>query len=305
MNYNMQLLRKKKSTPIMRTIPYSPPTNSPKLIIDCFSFYNEIEMLEYRLSILYEVVDYFVICESCITFMGHPKPSFYLENKNKYERFSDKIIHILLTHENTKLYKNPNVLKGEQWINENTQKNSISLGIYSLIQQGKLGNNPYDLINICDLDEIPNPELLKFIKYNPKNIITDGASLAMDFYYYNLNCINKGKWSSAKIVSFDYYMNYFKKIIYNIRMYKFNLTLNKAGWHLSYFGDKYFIKNKLKTNSHADEFDKEKFTNLNYIQEKIDNKIDLFEKNNNSWSKILFEENNFLPPNWEFFNYLL
>ena len=76
MNYNMQLLRKKKSTPIMRTIPYSPPTNSPKLIIDCFSFYNEIEMLEYRLSILYEVVDYFVICESCITFMGHPNRLF-------------------------------------------------------------------------------------------------------------------------------------------------------------------------------------------------------------------------------------
>ena len=33
-------------------------------IIDCFTFYNELQLLEYRLSILYDVVDYFIIVEA-------------------------------------------------------------------------------------------------------------------------------------------------------------------------------------------------------------------------------------------------
>lgn len=33
-------------------------------IYDCFTFFNEIELLEWRLKLLDEVVDYFVIVES-------------------------------------------------------------------------------------------------------------------------------------------------------------------------------------------------------------------------------------------------
>jgi len=39
-------------------------------IIDCFTFYNEIDLLYYRLSILYEHVDYFIIVEANQTFSG-------------------------------------------------------------------------------------------------------------------------------------------------------------------------------------------------------------------------------------------
>lgn len=36
-------------------------------IYDCFTFFNEIELLEWRLKLLDEVVDYFVIVESNMT----------------------------------------------------------------------------------------------------------------------------------------------------------------------------------------------------------------------------------------------
>ena len=39
-------------------------------IVDCFIFYNEIDMLLYRLEILNEYVDYFILVESKYTFSG-------------------------------------------------------------------------------------------------------------------------------------------------------------------------------------------------------------------------------------------
>ena len=44
-----------------------------KILVDCFIFYNELEMLNYRLNILNNVVDYFVIVESTHTHAGKKK----------------------------------------------------------------------------------------------------------------------------------------------------------------------------------------------------------------------------------------
>ena len=43
-------------------------------IIDSFIFYNELDLLYYRLSILDEYVDYFILVESKYTFSGDIKP---------------------------------------------------------------------------------------------------------------------------------------------------------------------------------------------------------------------------------------
>ena len=52
-------------------------------IIDAFPFFNEIEILKIRLSMLYDKVDTFVICESNITHSGIHKPYNFLEFKNE------------------------------------------------------------------------------------------------------------------------------------------------------------------------------------------------------------------------------
>jgi len=64
-------------------------------IIDAFIFYNEMDILEYRLSMLYEIVDYFIIVESTRTHFGKDKPLFYQDNLLRYEKFAKKIIHVI------------------------------------------------------------------------------------------------------------------------------------------------------------------------------------------------------------------
>ena len=56
-------------------------------IIDCFTFYNEIELLNYRLNILNEFVDFFVLVESTHTHVGKPKDLYFEKNKEKFHDF--------------------------------------------------------------------------------------------------------------------------------------------------------------------------------------------------------------------------
>ena len=43
------------------------------MLIDCFLFYNEIDLLKYRLYLLDDLVDFFVIVEATHTFVGNTK----------------------------------------------------------------------------------------------------------------------------------------------------------------------------------------------------------------------------------------
>ena len=49
-------------------------------IVDCFTFYNETDLLKYRLRVLDDTVDYFILVEARQTHAGNPKPLFYKEN---------------------------------------------------------------------------------------------------------------------------------------------------------------------------------------------------------------------------------
>ena len=63
------------------------------MIYDCFTFFNELDLLEIRLNILDEHVDYFVLAECTETFSGIEKPLYYEENKERFSKWSHKIIH--------------------------------------------------------------------------------------------------------------------------------------------------------------------------------------------------------------------
>ena len=62
-------------------------------VFDSIIFFNELELLEMRLNILNDVVDCFVITESPFTVSGNEKPLYYLENKDRFGKFNDKIVH--------------------------------------------------------------------------------------------------------------------------------------------------------------------------------------------------------------------
>ena len=252
-------------------------------IIDCFIFYNEFDLLTYRLNLLNDVVDYFVLVESRHTFVGKEKSLFYNENKQLFERFNHKIIHVIIDDFPHK-YPNINIEAGEQWTNERFQRNCISRGI------DKLRLQPTDIIIITDVDEILNPSILENIKTNILPVSVN--ILEMDFYYYNLNTRMNNKWHHAKILTFQKYTE-LNLTCDNIRMCNYPIIVG-AGWHLSYFGNEKFIKNKLENFSHQ-EYNKTEFTNEKQIEERIKNKSDLFGRNGINMTNIPIRENTNLP----------
>jgi len=263
-------------------------------IIDCFIFYNELDMLLYRLDTLFEYVDYFVLVESKYTHSGNEKNLFYNDNKNLFKNFNSKIIHIIVDLP----YKFPNIdySKNQQWDNEHHQRNSIKNGINEL----KLNNE--DIIIVSDLDEIPDYNLLSSIKNN-KFVINNIYSLEQDFYYYNLNSRIVKKWDASKILSYGKYreLNNSFQDIRHLNCKK----IRKGGWHLSYFGDKYFIQNKIQNFGHQ-EYNNNNYTNLDIIDLRIKNQIDLYGRNEEI-EKISIKKNPYLPHNFEkyFLKYVL
>lgn len=258
-------------------------------IIDGFIFYNELDLLTYRLNILNDVVDYFVIVESTHTHVGNPKPLFFEENKQRFVRFSHKIIHIIV---DDFPFKAPNInyQNSEQWLNERFQRSAIQRGI------DKISLNDEDCIMISDLDEIPDPTTLHKIKSGGISVTIH--KLSMDLYYYNLISKMDIKWNMLVIITFDL----FKKLnldCNHLRQYNCNI-IESGGWHLSYFGDATFIKNKIREFGHV-ELNRPEITTDENIEASIKNSSDIFHRQNESIVQIPILENKYLPPQYEIY----
>ena len=63
-------------------------------IFDCFIFFNELDLLELRLNVLNNSVDFFVIVESAITFQGEDKDFYFEKNIERFAKFQSKIIYL-------------------------------------------------------------------------------------------------------------------------------------------------------------------------------------------------------------------
>src|SRR3989344_1716902 len=82
-------------------------------IYDCFTFFNELDLLDLKLHELADHVDKFVIVESTVTFQGNPKPLYFQENKQRFAPFLDKIIHVVVSDTPT---------EGSAWDREHYQR---------------------------------------------------------------------------------------------------------------------------------------------------------------------------------------
>lgn len=263
-------------------------------IVDCFTFYNELDMLEYRLELLYPIVDYFILSEATLTHKGNPKPLFYQENKKRYEKYEDKIIHLIdkdlipnATHNRNLNYED------EVWKNENHQRNYFKEGLRYL----NLNENT-DYILISDLDEIPNPIILHKLFYETPSQLQDYMSFYQDFYYYNLTCKNQHPWVSSKLVKYGTYKNHFKEDANICRLNQSKYIIPNGGWHLSYFGGASQIKNKIQNFSHQ-EFNTPEYTDETKIAERIKSGTDLFGRTNEKWITIPIKNNPNLPPKYD------
>ena len=115
-------------------------------VYDCFTFFNELELLELRLETYYDIVDTFVIVEADKTHANIPKPFNFLENIERYQKYLPKINYVMDT--SFVPYEG-----ADDWSIENNQRNNIMKGLTDA--------EPDDLILISDVDEFPDPAILK------------------------------------------------------------------------------------------------------------------------------------------------
>ena len=242
-------------------------------IIDSFIFYNELSLLNYRLSILNEYVDNFILVESTHTFSGHPKKLYYNENKELFKLFNHKIIHIIVKNFPFK-YPNINYILNHQWKNEYHQRNCIKLGLDMILE---ICDD--DIILTSDVDEIPNPSVLNKLKINELNFNKDTLNrLSLDMYYYNLNLrVGDGQnWHGIKLITYKAY----KSLLLTFQQMRiiehtqYVPVIQYGGWHLSYFGNIDFIITKIKSFSHQ-EFNNDNYINKLQLEEKIKNGINI------------------------------
>jgi len=260
-------------------------------IVDCFTFYNELQLLNYRLAILDDVVDNFVIVEASHTFAGYEKELYFEKNKEVFSKYLHKIIHIVVED---MPYKQPNIdfSQNQQWTNEHFQRSCISRGIE------KISFLDEDIIMLSDLDEIPDPNTV--LKVKNSEIKISIASFDQDIYYYNLNTRVPEQLSALKILQFQKYKE-LNINCQNIRHSResMNHIIAKGGWHLDHFGDKNFMLNKLKNFSHQ-EYNNSFYTSLDFIEKCIKDKVSVFTPGKQLLN-IEIKDNNYLPPRYKEF----
>jgi beta-1,4-mannosyl-glycoprotein beta-1,4-N-acetylglucosaminyltransferase len=261
-------------------------------IIDGFIFYNELELLSYRLKILNDVVDYFVIVECTHTFVGKEKPLIFNENKADYAEYSHKIIHIIVD-DIPFVYPNINIGAGQQWKNEEWQRNAIAAGFAKVADD----LDDSDILMITDLDEIPDPATLRRLKTG--EMALEGISIMyMDLYYYNLNVRFTDKCDWPKILLYSKYkeLNTTCSLIRGIT--NCPRIVDGAGWHLSYFGDYEFMRNKTENWSHQ-ELNNSDNTDLGNIADRVKRGIDLYNRPWVRFTNIRIQDNPYLPVDYD------
>ena len=230
-------------------------------IYDCFIFFDEELILDIRLNCLNKFIDKFVIVESVYSHRGEKRePVFDID---KYKKFKDKIIYILLDdlpkniskiEHDDKRANDKIIINGN--IREFYQRNAILRGLRDA--------QPEDLIIISDVDEIPHLEDFDFNNVN-NNLIF----FTQIFCCYKFNLFSTLKWHGSRMIKKKNLKspqwlrdikgkNYPKwrldvlfsdKKFYNIKF------IENGGWHFSYLKEPAGVENKLKSIRHHIEYD--------------------------------------------------
>lgn len=223
-------------------------------IYDCFAFFNELELLEVRLNELYDHVDKFVLVEWTVTFRGNPKPLYYEMNKERFQKFSDKIIHVVLTDH----FDTP-----DPWVRENFQRQQI-MRVLTECQ-------PDDIIIISDADEIVRPSSLPAIIHALHSEKKDIVGCSQTLYRFFLNARDPQAWNGSYASTYGY-LSTNKVDLYKARMacqWNQHPIIENAGWHFSWMGGHKRVVQKIESYAHQEE-DHDRNKTPRYIQDQLD-----------------------------------
>ena len=272
-------------------------------IFDCFMYFDEELVLDLRLNILYQDVDYFVIVESIYDHKGERRDLLF--DIQKFQKFRDKIIY-LVYDEIPDLVESINDTDDEKekdrkyimnaLYRENTQRDFILEGL------NNADNN--DLILISDVDEIPKLSSLNFNQIDDEIIL-----FKQDMFYYKYNlALPNFKWTGTKAtkknrlkspqwlrnVKDKKYPFYRIDTMFSDKKYTNIKIIKDGGWHFTNIKTPKMIQHKLKSYLHHREFDQASLSILE-INELVEKKQALYDlgadKRNNKVGNGLILEN--------------
>lgn len=207
-------------------------------IFDCFTFFNELDLLELRFNELYESVDHFVIAESQVTFKGAEKELVFQQSRERFERFLDKVIYVLVDD-----MPDP----ATAWEREAFQRNALKRGLTDLRAD--------DFVLIADADEIVRPSALQAAARSTSGVAI--FDMPMFQFYLNMQAKPSG-W--RKVFGFsgalNDALNDFNEPRVDPSLYfgKQNISVSEftnAGWHFTFLGGAEKVREKLRAYSHA------------------------------------------------------
>ena len=236
--------------------------------IDCITFFDNNFMFDFRYNVMKNYVDKFVICESLYDHRNNRK-GINFDPEKKYIN-DPQILHIVVEKP---FPKNTNA-----WQNQAIQRDYI-------IKKLNFAEDN-DFIFFSDPDEILNPEVLKNFDLKKKYGI-----FLQKFFNYKFNIFNpyESPWEGTKVCkkknfkSIDFMRVKVRKKNLKFKCYRFDTEKNiqifeNAGWHFNNVMSPEKISKKLKTFAH-NEFSSEEFSSVETIRNKINAKVDLFNRN--------------------------
>lgn len=209
------------------------------MVIDCFLFYNELDLLEIRLNVLKDVVDTFVLVECPHTFTGKEKPLYFQENKDRFKDFNI-VHHVVTEYDLDNARKSPNVGNGEHWWAREFAQKEAMLDALNFCSDD-------DIVFISDLDEIWNPNMQIYTDDNVYRPI----QTAYHYYLNNRSNQNINGWVGTRYGKYKtlkkYGINHFRT-----EREAQSVQVPNGGWHFTFMGGAESIKNKIESYSHQE-----------------------------------------------------
>lgn len=224
------------------------------MLIDCFSYFNEAELLELRLKLLYDKVDKFIITEADHTHSGIPKSLTLLDTLKTIDIPLDKIVYVHV--QLPSFEEEPN-----HWVREKMQRDEAKRFI-----------KHDDIVFVSDCDEILNPEHINYLAHVKQNHSNNILRVPLAFLcgranlrVYNTNS-DPISWNTPFFVTGKQLEKYTLSQIREDHAWGFHKLedsdilitedgfTKEFGWHFTWMGNIDRIQTKENSYSHSGEY---------------------------------------------------
>ena len=255
------------------------------MIFDCFTFFNELDILEIRLNEMAPVVDRFVLVEARKTFQGADKPLYFDQNKDRFAPFLDKIEHVIVDFpDDLGLYRKAS---SQAWAREYYQRDQIGQGLKTA--------TPDDLVIVSDVDEIIRAQTLQHAEKHYQAGTMLVFSCPAYSYYFNRRLKKNNWYLGPRLCSFRSFVSgqdqRSTKLFasrgmrgsllgaWHTRLWnKLNtgfggpmIEITEAGWHFTSIGGWEAFRTKMQAFAHEEQMDLDIFKQQSAFEADIEN----------------------------------